>query len=113
VRVAEQAHQRRDPVQRRLDGMLGPPCQDLALDLAQPVVQFSRHDGRQVGAITLAVYCPGRSGLPARPAGGRADRRPSILVISACRGGQPVAHLRNHRGGSPLDEGRGRQLPLR
>src|ERR1022692_5048530 len=68
VRVAEQADQRRDPVQRRLDRMLGAPGQDLALDLAQPVTAVSGHDGMQVGAITLAVYCPGRCGPPGRPA---------------------------------------------
>ncbi len=41
LRVPEQLSQGRDPVQRRVDGVLGPPGQDRLLEL-QPVLRVQR-----------------------------------------------------------------------
>jgi hypothetical protein len=41
LRVTEQRGQRRDPVQGGLDGVLGPPGEDLPLGLPEPRLRVS------------------------------------------------------------------------
>ena len=61
LRVTEQRGQRRDPVQGRLDGMLGPPGEDLLLGLPQPRLRVG-HGCSQMATVTLAAYGRARGG---------------------------------------------------
>ena len=72
LRVTEQAGQRRDPVQGRLDRMLGPPGDDLPLDLPQPGLVVG-HGCSTWSTVTLAAYCrsPGHPDRAPNGAGGR------------------------------------------
>ncbi len=102
LRVAEQADQGLDPVQGRLDGVLRPARDDLALDRTQRLVWVGRHDSPQVSALTLAAYWRRTMLLAGRGReGGQAGLDPGDLGLG---GSQPVPGLGHHRGGCPLDE---------
>src|SRR6185312_15174057 len=87
----EQLGQGPDPVQGRVDGMLGPAGHDGPLDLPQPVTYVGGHraapgpTSRQIpiAAITLGSLLPAGLG-PYRLAGGSASSRPVRRAISAC-----------------------------
>src|SRR6185312_11424248 len=58
LRVTEQLGQGPDPVQGRVDGMLGPAGHDGPLDLPQPSGYVGGHRAAQVAAITLGSLLP-------------------------------------------------------
>src|SRR5262249_13618937 len=68
-----------DPVQGRVDGMLGPAGHDGPLDLPQPGSYVGRHRAPQVGAITLGSLLPAdlRPGPPRHAPAQRGPRQPA------------------------------------